>query len=179
MSTQNEKIYTTDPYISQPSPPPAYDQSFQTAYTSHPPTIIYQPTVYETRNQRNRYGDMYIETHLGWSVLNTICCLCVGSMVLFCSIPALIFSFKTQENLRNGNFNEAQTNSKLAHMFNTLATFLWVMIMIFGLFMVVFYTGLLSATLLSALNEINEKYYNLSQNNTLPSSTSSSILLIN
>lgn len=174
----NEKIYTADPFASQPSPPPAYQPSFQTAYTNQPPTIIYQPTVYETRSQRNRYGDMYIETHIGWSVLNTICCLCVGSMVLFCSIPALIFSFKTQENLRNGNFNEAQTNSKLAHIFNTLATFLWVMIMIFGLFMVVFYTGLLSATLLSALDEINRLNHS-SHNYSSNSMTSSSILLTN
>lgn len=147
----NEKMYyhtSQDQNVeNQQSPPPSYQP---TIYSTHHP-IIYQPTVYETR-QHQPYA---IETHLGWSLLNTICCLCVGTMVLFCSIPALVFSFKTQQHIRNGNFSEAQTNSKLAHIFNSLATFLWVMIMILGLFMVVFYTGLLSAVFINALDDLN------------------------
>ena len=78
-----------------PQPPPSYNSS------NHYP-IVYQPTVYST----NAYfstangNQSRIQTHLGWSILNTICCLCIGSLILFCSIPAMIFSFKTAEHLR-------------------------------------------------------------------------------
>lgn len=80
------------------SPPPAYNSP------NHYP-IVYQPTV-NTINQELRNGSQtYIHTFLSWSILNTICCLCIGSLILFCSIPAMIFSFKTAEHLRFEKFD--------------------------------------------------------------------------
>jgi hypothetical protein len=78
-------------------PPPAYNSP------NHYP-IVYQPTVYSI-NQQSMGSQMAIHTHLGWSILNTICCLCIGSLILFCSIPAMIFSFKTAEHLRFEKFD--------------------------------------------------------------------------
>jgi hypothetical protein len=75
------------------SMPPTYSS------LNHYPTV-YQPTVNVINQELNDSSQTHIHTFLSWSILNTICCLCISSLILFCSIPAMVFSFKTAEHLK-------------------------------------------------------------------------------
>lgn len=72
-----------------------------------------------------------IESYMGWSLINNACCLFSGILILFCSIPALIFSMKTNDYIKVGNFNEARNNSRYAFVFNCAgAIFLFLLFLI-------------------------------------------------
>ena len=79
-----------------------------------------------------------IETYMIWSVMNNLLCICSGVLILACSIPALIFSMKTDDYIRMGYYSEARLNSKYAFRFNAAGTFFLFLI----LFLVFYFYGI-------------------------------------
>jgi hypothetical protein len=75
-----------------------------------------------------------IETYMIWSIMNNLLCICSGVLILACSVPALIFSMKTDDYIKMGNFSEARLNSKYAFGFNAAGT-----TFLFLILLVVFY----------------------------------------
>lgn len=60
-------------------------------------------------------------TYLKWSILNLICSLfCIFGLIF--SMASFVFSFKTQDDIENGNLKKAKRNSKLAKKFNIIVS---------------------------------------------------------
>ena len=78
------------------------------------------------------------ETFMEWSILNTLCCLCTGSIVLLCSLPAMCFSLKTRELNENHEYVEARNASILARNCNFFSS----MFIIYCLIMTVVLTNM-------------------------------------
>ena len=63
------------------------------------------------------------ESHKSWSIMNTVMASCWCQLpVLFCSIPALVFSFQVFENLKRGDQTAAATSSRNALIMNQIAS---------------------------------------------------------
>ena len=79
----------------------------------------------------------YPPTHIKWSILNLACSiLCLFG--LFFSMAAFNYSFKTQDDIENGNLKKAKRNSKLARKFNMIVSTLSLIgLLIFVLFITV------------------------------------------
>ena len=66
---------------------------------------------------------MHFESHKSWSILNTVVASCWCQLpVLFCSIPALVFSFQVFENLKRGDEAAAAKSSRNALIMNQIAS---------------------------------------------------------
>ena len=63
-----------------------------------------------------------LNDYLCWSLFNTIFFSCTGMLVLFFSLPALIFSLITYENIRMGYIADAKKFSAYSRNCNILAT---------------------------------------------------------
>ena len=88
--------------------------NIQEPFTSAP---VYPP-VYPPVNQHNG-GAIQNETKnvcssLGCSIFNLLCCFC------WLGIPAIIFSGKAKESVRNGQLVEARYEAKIARILNIL-----------------------------------------------------------
>ncbi len=70
------------------------------------------------------------ETYIEWSILNTLCCFCTGTLVLLCSLPALCYSIKVQELNEMQRYTEARRVSIYARKFNQFATCIVIYILI-------------------------------------------------
>ena len=88
--------------------------------TMLPPASVLQPTnVVVIDIDPNEFE---IETFFEWSLLNTICCLFTGSLVLICAVPAMLFSLKTRALNAQRRFNDALEMSKNSRNCNLLAS---------------------------------------------------------
>ena len=72
-----------------------------------------------------------ISSYFKWSIFNVLFCLVTGSIGLLCSIPALVYSLKTDKSLTDGHLNNATKYSAYAKAFNKL-TSIFVFINIFS-----------------------------------------------
>ena len=81
-----------------------------------------------------------VRSYVEWSICNTICCVCVCFPILFCSIPALIFSNQAREKITDNLYDKAKFNSKVSKVLNIASS----------IYILVFYLTLL-ITLISAL----------------------------
>ncbi len=95
-----------------------------------PVVIVQQPAHYIIIQDSD---PLQSETFIEWSILNTICCLCTGAIVLICSLPALCFSIKTRELNQLRLYNEARKASVYARNCNLFATFIIIYIFILAL----------------------------------------------
>ncbi|XP_041426007.1 synapse differentiation-inducing gene protein 1-like [Xenopus laevis] len=109
MNYQDEypKMIPTGDYSDDP---PLYTNSGPTAHFIQPPSASQHAVVMNIQPVGRSYKD-----YLGCSIVNLICCcLPIG-------IAALIFSFKTREDIIRGDMVSADSDSRMALILNMVA----------------------------------------------------------
>lgn len=139
---QEVPLYEAPPQYNEivPSANPVYPApNVQYGPSPSPIVLIQQEPTYQARIVLQPNVQRYqrsANSHLLWSVLNTLSCFCVGQWILLCSIPALIYSCKVNQGLQNGHYSEAAQNSRGARMFNIIAS--WFLLIFVVLTMIYF-----------------------------------------
>jgi hypothetical protein len=90
--------------------------------SNEPSVVLVQPVTHSGGDILFVEVDPIPDTYLEWSIFNTICCIFTGAIVLFCSIPAMIFSCKTRELIENRRFELARQASKYSKALNIIAS---------------------------------------------------------
>ena len=163
MSTQYDidknqvKIYYPNHPDSSQAPPPSYQ-----------PMGVYQATT-EHRP--------VINDHLGWSICNTVCCVCSGALILACAIPALIFSIRTKDLSLMGRYDEARESANYARVLNIAATIFVVIGIVALIILMIFYVFAIFTAFASVGLAIKEELEREKNETYWRSSTASSILL--
>ena len=93
---------------------------------TNPRAMIFQPNQQDVKIVMPRHVmENPPKTYMGYSVFNTVCCcLCIG-------IAAIIFSAKTKEANKRGDYQEAEKYSKKAKRLNKTAFLTGLVILIF------------------------------------------------
>jgi hypothetical protein len=95
-------------------------------------------------------------TYLKWSILNLICSIfCIFGLIF--SMASFVYSFKTQDDIENGNLKKAKRNSKLAKKFNIIVSALC--IASFFLIILIICIRSTSSRLSSVNNNSKKNYY--------------------
>ncbi len=99
-------------------------------------------------------------TYLKWSILNLICSLfCIFGLMF--SMASFVFSFKTQDDIENGNLKKAKRNSKLAKKFNIIVSALCMA----GFFLIILMILIRSNSSRLSVNNNKKNYYSTTINN--------------
>jgi hypothetical protein len=72
-----------------------------------------------------------------WSICNVMSSICFVPLTLLCSVPALIYSYRTEDNFQLGNIGQAKASSQDAKLFNwvsTILTFFFTIIVVYAFF---------------------------------------------
>ena len=68
--------------------------------------------------------------HLGWSLVNLLCLSILG-------VPALVYSIRTRDMLREGNTKKAEEYSRKSRLLNRIGTVVWAVLVAFTVIYVI------------------------------------------
>ncbi len=105
-------------------------------------TIIYPPERNEATTQNKLLDESEQQSaprdYMVWSVIGNVCCMCTCMFTLLCSIPALIFSLNTKENVKIGDFSKAKKNSLFSFLCNSLTALTIILFCILSIVLIVY-----------------------------------------
>jgi sensor histidine kinase YesM len=111
---------------SQRVPPYSQQQAPMNTHFPHNNLPLYnnQPNVMYMYNSQPQGCNLFMyraKTHLVWSVANTLTSF-FFLYGLFCSIPALIYSFQATEDIESGDWHNAARNGNISRKLNIFST---------------------------------------------------------
>ena len=115
-----------------------------------------------------------VKSHLGWSLVNSLCCTCTGIGVLFFSIPASIFSCRARDSIKDGDYYQATKNSMYAKILNILATILVIISLVaLAVILILYGAGLWNTVkhVQVAMNQKDAAFYDVFKNILMNNST--------